>query len=75
MGVSRPLDELIERTPDLPWLERASCGELELHQLDLFFVEAGRTIIIDRELTLKQAKSARIAVVGIVKPPPQSGGS
>ena len=44
MGVSRPLDELIERTPDLPWLDRASCGELELHQLDLFFVEAGRTI-------------------------------
>jgi DUF1009 family protein len=38
-------------------------------------VEAGRTIIIDRELTLKQAKSARIAVVGIVKPPPQRGGS
>lgn len=44
MGVSRPLDELIERTPDLPWLEQAACGELELHQLDLFFVEAGRTI-------------------------------
>jgi len=38
-------------------------------------VEAGRTIILDRDLTLKQAKSARIAVVGIVKPPPQSGGS
>ena len=27
----------------------------------------------DRDLTLQQAKSARIAVVGIVKPPPQSG--
>ena len=38
-------------------------------------VEAGRTIILDRDLTLRQAKSARIAVVGIVKPPPQSGGS
>jgi hypothetical protein len=44
MGISRPLDELIERTPELPWLDQASCGELELHQLDLFFVEAGRTI-------------------------------
>jgi hypothetical protein len=38
-------------------------------------VEAGRTIILDRDLTLKKAKSAGIAVVGIVKPPPQSGGS
>jgi len=38
-------------------------------------IEAGRTIILDRDVTLKKAKSARIAVVGIVKPPPQSGGS
>ena len=38
-------------------------------------VEAGRTIILDRDLTLKMAQSARIAVVGIVKPPPQNGGS
>jgi hypothetical protein len=38
-------------------------------------VEAGRTIILDRDLTLKTAQSARIAVVGIVKPPPQNGGS
>lgn len=38
-------------------------------------VEAGRTIILDRDLTLKTAQSARIAVVGLVKLPPQSGGS
>ena len=38
-------------------------------------VEAGRTIILDRDLTLKMAQSARIAVVGIVGPPPQNGGS
>jgi len=38
-------------------------------------IEAGRTIILDRELTIKKAQSARIAVVGIVKPPPNSGGS
>ena len=37
-------------------------------------VEAGRTIILDRDLTLKMAQSARIAVVGIVAPPPQNGG-
>jgi DUF1009 family protein len=38
-------------------------------------VEAGRTIILDRDLTLKTAESARIAVVGILKPPKESGGS
>jgi DUF1009 family protein len=38
-------------------------------------VEAGRTIILDRDLTLQTAQSARIAVVGIVKLPPESGGS
>ncbi|MFN6120236.1 MAG: WhiB family transcriptional regulator [Actinomycetes bacterium] len=44
MAATRPLDELIEHTPELPWLEHAACGDLELDQLDLFFVEAGRTI-------------------------------
>jgi len=38
------LDEFIDRTPELPWLEQAACGDLELDQLDLFFVEAGRSI-------------------------------
>ncbi len=44
MAAARPLDELIENTPELPWLDDAACGDLELAQLDLFFVEAGRTI-------------------------------
>ena len=44
MTTGRSLDELIEHTPDMPWLSRAACGELDLDQLDLFFVEAGRTI-------------------------------
>jgi DUF1009 family protein len=38
-------------------------------------IEAGRTIILDRDVALKKAKSAGIAVVGIVKPLPQSGGT
>ena len=38
-------------------------------------IEAGRTIILDRDLTLRKAQSAGIAVVGILKPPPVSGGS
>ncbi len=44
MAIVRPLDELIENTPDMPWLEQASCGDLPLEQLDLFFVDAGRSI-------------------------------
>jgi len=31
-------------------------------------VEAGRTILLDRDLMLEKAKAARIAVVGLVKP-------
>ena len=38
-------------------------------------VEAGRTVILDRDVTLRKAQSAGIAVVGILKPPPLSGGS
>jgi hypothetical protein len=44
MPIHRPLDELIEHAPDLPWLERAACADMPLDQLDLFFVEAGRSI-------------------------------
>lgn len=44
MNQTNTLDEFIDRTPDLPWLERAACGDLEIDQLDLFFVEAGRSI-------------------------------
>jgi UDP-2,3-diacylglucosamine hydrolase len=30
-------------------------------------IEAGRTILLDREIVLEKAKSARIAIVGITK--------
>ena len=44
MTGSNPLSELIERAPELSWLDDAACSNLELAQLSLFFVEAGRTI-------------------------------
>ena len=44
MTASNPLSELIERAPELSWLDDAACSNLELAQLSLFFVEAGRTI-------------------------------
>lgn len=44
---AHPLSDLIEQTPELPWLDDAACGDLALDQLPLFFVEAGRTISQD----------------------------
>lgn len=41
---NHPLSDLIEQAPELPWLDAAACGDLELDQLQLFFVDAGRTI-------------------------------
>ena len=38
------LGDFIHSTPDMPWLEEAACGSLPLDQLNMFFVEAGRTI-------------------------------
>lgn len=38
------LATLIESTPEMSWLARAACGELQLDELSMFFVEAGRTI-------------------------------
>lgn len=38
------LGDFIHATPDMPWLDDAACGNLPLEQLNMFFVEAGRTI-------------------------------
>ncbi len=59
MAATRPLDELIENTPDLPWLEQAACGDLELAHLDLFFVEAGRTIASSTVALCRRCPSRR----------------
>jgi DUF1009 family protein len=60
---------------DLPAVGPRTIEVMASVNASVLAVEAGRTIILDRDLTLRQAKSARIAVVGIVKLPPQSGGS
>lgn len=38
------LGDFIHATPEMPWLDQAACGQLPLDQLNMFFVEAGRTI-------------------------------
>ena len=44
MSTDHDLAPLIENTPELTWLNDAACGGLDLDQLDLFFVDAGRTL-------------------------------
>ncbi len=44
MSREHDLAPLIESTPELTWLNDAACGSLELDRLDLFFVDAGRTL-------------------------------
>lgn len=34
----------VENTVDNAWVDLAACGDLGLDQLDMFFVEAGRTL-------------------------------
>ncbi|MDJ0767442.1 MAG: WhiB family transcriptional regulator [Ilumatobacter sp.] len=38
------LSALIENSPDRSWVSSASCGDIGLERLDLFFVDAGRTL-------------------------------
>ncbi|MGH9132735.1 MAG: WhiB family transcriptional regulator [Ilumatobacteraceae bacterium] len=40
----QPFHDLISNTADQPWLDRALCGDLPLDELELYFVEAGRSI-------------------------------
>ena len=60
---------------DLPAVGPRTIDIMASVHASVLAVEAGRAIILDRELTIKKAQSARIAVVGILKPPPNSGGS
>ena len=53
------LSDLIERAPELTWLDAAACGDLELDQLPLFFVEAGRTIASETTALCKRCPVRR----------------
>ncbi len=44
MSNTMDLASLIEGSNELPWLRDAACRELDLNRLDLFFVDAGRTL-------------------------------
>jgi DUF1009 family protein len=60
---------------DLPAVGPRTIEIMASVKASVLAVEAGRTIILDRDLTVRKAQSAGIAVVGILKPPPLSGGT
>ena len=59
---------------DLPAVGPRTIDTMASVRASVLAVEAGRTILLDRDLMLEKAQAARIAVVGLVRPN-QSGGS
>ena len=59
MAGSSPLSELIDQAPELSWVDDAACADLELAQLSLFFVEAGRTIAPETKALCRQCPVRR----------------
>jgi UDP-2,3-diacylglucosamine hydrolase len=53
---------------DLPAVGPRTIDIMASVDASVLAVEAGRTILLDRDLMLEKAKAARIAVVGLVKP-------
>lgn len=44
MSDTSELATMIEHTPEMAWLRNAACRDFSIDRLDLFFVEAGRTL-------------------------------
>ena len=58
---------------DLPAVGPRTIEIMASVKASVLAVESGRTILLDRDLALKRAKAARIAVVGLVKPDVSGG--
>ena len=44
MRTADELATLIERSDDLDWMADAACADLDVERIDLFFVDAGKTL-------------------------------
>ncbi|MEM1332921.1 MAG: WhiB family transcriptional regulator [Actinomycetota bacterium] len=44
MSTTSDLAQIIEQSPELTWLDHAACSSLDVEQLDLFFVGAGKSL-------------------------------
>ena len=58
---------------DLPAIGPRTIEVMASVKASVLAVEAGRTILLDREIMLDKARSARIAIVGIAKVEPSGG--
>lgn len=58
---------------DLPAVGPRTIEVMQSVNASVLAVEAGRTVFLDRDVTLEKARTARIAVVGLVKPEPSGG--
>jgi DUF1009 family protein len=58
---------------DLPAVGPRTIEVMASVKASVLAVEAGRTVLLDREIMLEQARSARIAIVGIAKLDPSGG--
>ena len=58
---------------DLPAIGPRTIEIMASVKASVLAVEAGRTIVLDCELTMKTARAARIAIVGLTKPEPSGG--
>lgn len=58
---------------DLPAIGPRTIEVMALVKASVLAVEAGRTILLDREIMLDKARSAKIAIVGIAKVEPSGG--
>ena len=58
---------------DLPAVGPRTIEVMASVKASVLAVEAGRTVLLDREITLDKARSARIAIVGIAKLEPSGG--
>lgn len=58
---------------DLPAVGPRTIEVMSSVKASVLAVEAGRTVFLDRDVTLEKARAARIAVVGLVKPDASQG--
>lgn len=44
MSTTTDLATIIEQAPEMSWIDRAACSTLGVERLDLFFVDAGKSL-------------------------------
>ena len=59
MSTTTDLALIIEQSPELSWLEHAACASLDVEQLDLFFVGAGKSLSNEAKMLCRGCAARR----------------